>query len=168
MQARSTITKESFRSTKPITELALNVLYQVQPPKDEDHKELVRLSLIEAEKWGGTQWWNVHFNQVDGPLPTFRRCATVKEEAKKVAEQLVVWIKNEGVTPSDICILYVGEGLEKEIEKTIGPALKALGATLAICEPTAHRLLSKCVRPPPSYLSLCLREPTAAVWLDVG
>jgi len=36
------------------------------------------------------------------------------------------------------------------------------------CEPTAHRLLSKCVRPPPSYPSLCLREPTVAAWLGVG
>jgi hypothetical protein len=36
------------------------------------------------------------------------------------------------------------------------------------CEPTAHRLLSKCIRPPPSYRSPSLREPTAAAWLGVG
>jgi superfamily I DNA/RNA helicase len=132
MQGRSTIMKESFRSTKPITELALNVLYQLQPPVDEDHKELVRLGLIEPEEWAGSQWWNVHFNQVDGPVPTFRRCSSVKEEVKRVAEQLVVWIKHEGVTPSDICILYVGKAMEKEIERTLAPELKALGANLAI------------------------------------
>jgi len=132
MQGRSTIMKESFRSTKPVTELALNVLYQVQPPEDEDHKELVRLELIEPEQWGTTQWWNVHFNQVDGPLPTFQRCATVKEEVRKIADQLLLWIKKEGVTPSDICILYVGKTIENELERTVAPELKALGATLAI------------------------------------
>lgn len=132
MVGRSSIMKESFRSTRPATELALNVLYQRQPPDDEDQKELVRLGLIEAERWGDSHWWNVHFNQVDGPLPTFRRCSTLKEEVKAIAKQLVVWIKNEGVTPGDICILYVGEKMGEEIEDTIGPELKALGANLAI------------------------------------
>ena len=132
MQGRSTIMKESFRSTKPVTELALNVLYQVQPPEDEDHKELVRLGLIQAEQWGGTPWWNVHFNQVDGPLPTFQRCATVKEEVRKIADQLVLWIKKEGVRPGDICILYVGKAIENELERTVAPELRAVGATLAI------------------------------------
>lgn len=132
MQGRSTIMKESFRSTKPVTELALNVLYQIQPPVDEDHKELVRLGLIEAEPWGTAPWWNVHFNQVDGPVPTFHRCSSVKEEMRKVAEQLAVWIKKEGVTPGDICILYVGKAIEKELERAVAPELQALGATLAI------------------------------------
>lgn len=128
---RSSIMKESFRSTRPATELALNVFYQRQPPDDDDHKELVKLSLIEPEPWANSHWWRVNFNQVDGPLPTFRRCPTVKEEVKAIAKQLVVWIKNEGVAPGDICILYVGEKLGEEIAATVGPELKALQANLA-------------------------------------
>lgn len=133
MQGRSTIMKESFRSTRPITEFALNVLYQLQPPVDEDHKELVRLGLIEPERWGESNWWNVHFNQVDGPCPAFRPYPTVKEEVRAIANQLVAWIRDEGVTPSDICILYVKTGgIEQEIETTVASALKPLGANLAI------------------------------------
>lgn len=130
---RSTIMKESFRSTKPITEFALNVLYQLAPPEDEDHKELVRLGLIEPESWGESNWWSVHFNQVDGPFPTFRSYSTVKEEVRAIADQIVAWIKDEGVTPGDICILYVKSGgVEQEIETTVASALKPLGANLAI------------------------------------
>ncbi len=130
---RSTIMKESFRSTKPITEFALNVLYQLAPPEDEDHKELVRLGLIEPETWDESNWWRVHFNQVDGPYPTFRPYPTVKEEVRAIADQLVAWIKNEGVMPGDICILYVKSGgIEQEIETTVASALKPLGANLAI------------------------------------
>ncbi len=41
MRGRATVMKESFRSTRPITELALNVLYTLQAPDDsDDHKEL--------------------------------------------------------------------------------------------------------------------------------
>jgi hypothetical protein len=36
------------------------------------------------------------------------------------------------------------------------------------CEPTAHRFVSRVFFPPPHHSPECLREPTAAVWLDVG
>ncbi|NCB40751.1 MAG: DUF2075 domain-containing protein, partial [Erysipelotrichia bacterium] len=42
LTGRSTIMKESFRSTRPISEYALNCLYRFQPPdSDHDYKELL-------------------------------------------------------------------------------------------------------------------------------
>ncbi len=39
------------RSTRPITEFALNVLYRLQPPESNaDHKELVTRGLIENQQ----------------------------------------------------------------------------------------------------------------------
>ncbi|MCC6511619.1 MAG: AAA family ATPase, partial [Pirellulaceae bacterium] len=65
MRGRSSVMKESFRSTRPITELALNVLYRLQPPhSNPDHKELVARGLIEREPQSAIEWWRVRFNQV--------------------------------------------------------------------------------------------------------
>ena len=36
------------------------------------------------------------------------------------------------------------------------------------CEPTTHHFVSKVLPPPPHYPPDCRREPTAAVWFDVG
>lgn len=51
MRGRSTVMKESFRSTKPITEFALNVLYRLTSMKEStDHKELQTRGLIERSE----------------------------------------------------------------------------------------------------------------------
>ena len=77
MRGRSTVMKESFRSTQPITEYALNVLYRLRPPeRDPDHRELFERDLIERSDRNRRPWWRVRFNQVQGPAPNFRRYAT--------------------------------------------------------------------------------------------
>jgi superfamily I DNA/RNA helicase len=100
LRGRSTVMKESFRSTVPIAEFALNVLYQLQPPvADPDHKELIERGLIERTQRKGKEWWHVRFNQVDGPAPIFKKYSTLDEQVRAIAEQVLRWIVQEGVRP---------------------------------------------------------------------
>jgi len=127
MQGRSNVMKESFRSTKPISEFAINVLYSLKPPQgDPDHNELVRLALVEKTVRGGKDWWNVRFNQIDGPRPVVRECANSNARFREVATYLYDLIDVEGVSPEDICLLYVGKAAKHAIEGVIAERLRPL------------------------------------------
>jgi hypothetical protein len=133
MRGRSTVMKESFRSTRPVTEFALNVLYRLQPPDtDPDHKELVERSLVEQTTRGGVPWWNVRFNQVEGPVPIFRRFASLEDQIDALGAQVVRWIREEGVKPGDICILYNGQNIKWRLEQQVAPKLKEIGYGLTL------------------------------------
>ncbi len=131
MQGRSTVMKESFRSTKPITEFALNVLYRLQPPgNDPDHKELVERGLIEATTRNGATWWNVRFCQVEGPTPIFRKYRGLQDQVDAIGDQVIRWIRDEGVKPCDICILCNDNAFKKRLEETVEPRLQQISARL--------------------------------------
>ncbi len=131
MQGRSTVMRESFRSTRPITEFALNVLYRLQPPDaDADHQELVRLGLIERASRNGRPWWNVRFNQVEGPEPLLRKLPSLDEQIDELGRQVVRWIRVEGVRPADICILYNGKNIAHRLREQVAPMLRAAGSDL--------------------------------------
>lgn len=133
MRGRSTVMKESFRSTKPITELAINVLYRLQPTElDGDHKELVERGLVDRVSRNNRDWWNVRFNQVDGPTPILKKFAGIEAEFDSLGDQVVTWIRDEGVKPSDICILYNGKNAAWRLETQVGPKLAAIGAKLLV------------------------------------
>ena len=82
MRGRSTIMKESFRSTKPVTEFSFNVLHRLNADlaKDSDQKELIELGLVEQSQRAGIPWWEVRFTQADGPAPTFEKFASAQDE----------------------------------------------------------------------------------------
>jgi superfamily I DNA/RNA helicase len=125
--------KESFRSTKPITELAMNVLYRLQPPENNpDHKEMVTRGLIERTKRNGIDWWTVRFNQIDGPKPTFRQYTNLDQEFEAIAHYCRELIEVDGVQPSDICILYHNDYVKYRLEKDVAPTLSAIGVELSI------------------------------------
>jgi superfamily I DNA/RNA helicase len=133
MRGRSSVMKESFRSTRPITEFALNVLYRLQPPEsDTDHKELVERGLIEKTQRNGKDWWNVRFNQVDGPQPIFRRFTDLDQEFDSIGEQIVSWIKKEGVKPSDICVIYNNQRVAWRMKQHVAPKLGSIGVRLVV------------------------------------
>jgi len=133
MRGRSTVMKESFRSTQPITEFALNVLYRLQPPESSpDHKELVNRGLIEKTQRSGNDWWKVRFNQVDGPKPTFRKFANLDSEIQGVADYCRHLIEQEGVQPADICLLYNGGNIKYRLENTVAPILAEIGVELSV------------------------------------
>jgi hypothetical protein len=131
MRGRSTVMKESFRSTRPVAEFALNVLYRLRPPEDDpDHKELVERGLVEATRRDGEPWWSVRFNQIDGPLPDLRVYETMESQIEALTGQLVRWIREEGVKPGDICILYNGSNIPYHLDRIARPALEGVGARL--------------------------------------
>ena len=106
VQGRSTVMKESFRSTRPINEFAMNVLFRLQDPQgDADHRELVRRGLVEKQTRDGKPWWRIHFNRVDGPHPTFRKFPDRDREMDAMAAQVETWIVKEGLSPRDIKVL---------------------------------------------------------------
>ncbi len=133
MRGRSTVMKESFRSTKPITEFALNVLYRLQPPENNpDHKELVTRGLIERTERNGSEWWSVRFNQIDGPKPTFRQYVDLDQEFQAIGKYCRELIEVEGVQPSDICLLYNNDYVKYRLENDVAPALRDLKVDLTV------------------------------------
>lgn len=133
MRGRSTVMKESFRSTKPITEFALNVLYRLQPQDaSPDHKELVSRGLIEKTQRNGSDWWTVRFNQIDGPKPSFRQYMNLDQEFDAIAEYCLELIQSEGVQPSDICLLYNSGNIKWRLETQVAPKLKKIGVELSV------------------------------------
>jgi hypothetical protein len=133
MRGRSTVMKESFRSTRPITEFALNVLYRLQPPdEDADHKELIERGLVEQTTRGGVPWWNVSFNQVEGPVPIFKKYPTLAQQIDSLGNQVVRWIREEGVKPGDICILYNNHNIKAYLQQQVAPMLQKIGYGLTV------------------------------------
>ena len=124
MQGRSTVMKESFRSSQPIAEFGLNVLCQLAPPAaDSDHRELVERRLIEP--WGidGVNWWKVRFNQVGGPRPAVVIHPSRAEEYSAIALRICQLVFEEGVLPGDICLVYVSQQVKQAIEQNLTPLL---------------------------------------------
>lgn len=135
MRGRSTIMKESFRATQPISEFALNVLYRLEPPKpdDEDHKELVRLGLIERTNTKGSEWWKVRFNQIDGPVPMYCPHPNIESEFAAIGDRIVSWIKTDGVRPRDIRILYIGKNISDNwLPEVVQPKLNSIGVNFLV------------------------------------
>ena len=130
---RSTVMEESFRSTKPITELALNVLYRFKPPEsDPDHRELLARGLIEKTMRHGKEWWAVRFNHVDGPAPKVHKYPDLATEARAIGDHLVALIRKEGVKPSDIRIICLNQQVRTALQHHVPPKLADIGVTLHI------------------------------------
>lgn len=109
MTGRSTVMKESFRSTWPINEFALNVLFRLHDPaNDADHREMIRAGLVREEERHGRPWWRIHFNRVDGPLPRFRQFQDREREIEAAASHVEQWISGDGISPRDIKVLCNG------------------------------------------------------------
>jgi hypothetical protein len=132
MRGRSTIMKESFRSTRIISEYAINVLYHLKPDElGEDHKELVEQGLlVRREK---TRWWEVRFNQIGGPKPVFKEYFSQADfkspdyyevEFTALGRELNRLLTVEHVSPMDICILCnKKERVEPALKKFVIPQL---------------------------------------------
>ncbi|GIX00562.1 MAG: hypothetical protein KatS3mg111_3894 [Pirellulaceae bacterium] len=133
LRGRSTVMNESFRSTKPIIEFALNVLYRLQPPEnDPDHKELLSRGLVERTARGDAQWWTIRFNQIDGPKPTFRQFTSTRQEMQAIGQFCRQLIEVEGVDPADICLLYNGQNIKRRLEREVAPRMAEIGVTLSV------------------------------------
>jgi hypothetical protein len=138
MRGRSFVMQESFRSTQPITEFALNVLYRLRPEElDGDHGELIDRGLIERTDRAGKVWWNVRFNRTHGPVPIVRQYPDLDAEFDALGNQLMSWIRKDGIRPTDICIIYNSGTVKARLENQVGTRLKSVGARLEVQVGTA-------------------------------
>ncbi|QEG24565.1 AAA domain-containing protein [Mariniblastus fucicola] len=129
MRGRSTIMRESFRSTKPIIEFAVNVLDHLS--ETEEHHELVDLGLLKEVIRGGNSWLQVGFNQVSGPRPHFQACPDIDSQLKVLGDHLVHLLTAEAVSPNDICILYNGKHVVEAVMNALTPRLAAFDVELS-------------------------------------
>ncbi len=133
MRGRSTIMRESFRSTQPITELAVNLLHRLAPVSDlHDHKDLIALGLIERTERAGEEWLRVKFNQVQGPKPFLQRCDNRDAEMAALGNHITHLISREGVAVSDICLIYNGKPAVRLLETKLAPRLAEIGVELSV------------------------------------
>lgn len=109
VRGRSVVMKESFRSTRPISEFALNVLARLTDfGKDEDQREYIERRLIERGERDGKPWWNVRFNEVEGPAPRFHPFKDRASEISQVCTQIHRWLTVDKVAPADIAVVTMG------------------------------------------------------------
>ncbi len=133
MRGRSTIMRESFRSTRPITELAVNVLHRLMPPGElQDQNELLDLGLVEQCERNGIEWLRVRYNQIDGPKPILRTFDNRAAEFDSIASHLIHLIQKEGISPSDICVIYNGRAVVQRLETMLGPRMAEIGVELSV------------------------------------
>jgi len=133
MRGRSTIMRESFRATRPITEFAINLLQRLASPGDlTDHEELRSLGLLVAGQREGREWLEVKFSQVEGPPPIVRTFRERRDEFKSLEEDLTRLIVNEQVAAADICVLYNGPRALEAIVEHLEPLTGKLGLELSV------------------------------------
>lgn len=131
MRGRSTIMRESFRSTTPITELAVNVLSRLsERSKRQDQQELLQLGLLEKTDRSGEAWLRVRYNQIAGPQPIYHSFDNRSQEMASIAVHLKHLIVKDGISPTDICIIYNGR-VQGFLESKLSPALAKIGVELS-------------------------------------
>jgi len=132
MRGRSAIMRESFRSTTPIAELAVNVLDRLSDGKErEDQRELLSLGLLERGVCNGEDWLHVHFNDIDGPKPIYHGFESRGAEMSAIATHLKHLILIDGISPTDICMIYNGRA-DESLENQLAPKLAEFGVELSI------------------------------------
>lgn len=132
MRGRSTIMRESFRGTRQITELAVNVLHRLSAGNGRhDQRELVSLGLLRPIQRDGEEWLEAMFSQIEGPKPIFHSFDRRTDEIARIAKHVRHLIKVDGISPTDICVIYVG-GAEQILETQLAPKLAEFGVELSL------------------------------------
>ncbi|MBL8819744.1 MAG: AAA family ATPase [Planctomyces sp.] len=132
MRGRSTIMRESFRGTRQITELAVNVLHRLSGSVGRhDQQELISLGLLKPVKRKDEDWLEARFSQIDGPKPIFHSFDRRLDEIAAIAGHLRHLIEVDGISPTDICVIYNG-GAGRILESHLAPKLAEFGVELSL------------------------------------
>ena len=126
LQGCSTVMKDNHRNTRPICELALNVLYHITKPtdKDPDYVKLKSDKLVELAFQGDDKWWRVNFSSIRGPNPEFQILKTKSLMYDAVCNCCLHLVTRENVDGKDICIIANNdEGME--LERRLNIALRS-------------------------------------------
>jgi len=124
MRGRSYVMRESFRTTQPILELALNLCHRLRPLEhDPDVREQIREGLLERDETG---WWRARYCEVHGELPHIGLYDTPEHEERAVVQQVQDWIRQQAVRPGDIRLVCFrrtrGERLAQLLSQADVPA----------------------------------------------
>jgi len=131
MRGRSTIMQESFRSTRPVTELAVNVLHRLSETSGrDDQQELIELGLLKPCHRNGEDWLEATFSQIDGPRPIFRCFEQRYDEMAAITGHVKHMLQVDGISPTDLCILYNGRA-RRILESQLAPRLAEFGVELS-------------------------------------
>lgn len=132
LRGRSTIMRESFRSTRQITELAVNVLHRLSGDSGRrDQQELISLGFLQPTQRNGAGWLEATFSQVEGPKPIFHSFDRRSDEMAVVAKHLRHLIEVDGVSPTDICVIYNGKA-DSILKSQLAPRVAEFGVELSI------------------------------------
>lgn len=128
-RGRSDVMRESFRSTRQCTELALNVVHRLHPlDRDASMRELIKPRsgppLLCREDRDGLPWWRADFCSVDGHPPEIRLYGSFEEECSAVAEQVERWLTREEVRPGDIRIIVPKKRLAETIREVLAARMR--------------------------------------------
>ena len=132
LRGRSTIMRESFRSTRPITEFAVNMLQELSGATErQDQKELIAMGLLQQTQRNDMNWLEVQFNQVNGPCPIFHSYNNRRKEMEGIGRHIKHLIEVDGISPTDMCLIYNGRA-GRTLESQLGPTLSKLGVELSL------------------------------------
>jgi len=131
LRGRSTIMRESFRSTRPITELAINVLHRLAESGERyDAQELLNLGLLKPTRRNHEQWLEASFSLVDGPKPIYHSLDTRSDEMSILGAHLKHLLQVERISPTDMCVIYNGAA-RRILATQLAPQLAAMGVELS-------------------------------------
>ena len=139
VRGRSTVMRESFRSTRPIMELAVNVSHRLNGRKlSPENVDLVRESLLIESTRDGQPWLEVNYNETTGQKPFFELCSTDDQQLELISRHLTHLIAAEEVQPNDICILYNGKTFAEQVLAKVGPALRSMPLEVELSQQTSQ------------------------------
>lgn len=131
MRGRSSVMRESFRSTRPITELAVNVLARLTGSSwRADQEELKSMGVLRESRRNGEDWLEVLFSQVEGPKPFFQSFDERESEMKSIARHIRHLVEVDRILPTDICVLYNGSA-SHILKSQLAPLLMEFGVELS-------------------------------------
>jgi superfamily I DNA/RNA helicase len=126
LRGRSDVMRESFRSTRANTELALEVLDRLRPLRQSpDLRELMRAGPggtppLLAHEHGR---WRARFCVAEGQPPEVRILPDRDAELRLVTRQVYKWIVEDGVPPGDIRILALKntrDAITRQLDQALG------------------------------------------------
>ena len=139
VRGRATVMRESFRSTRPIMELAVNVSYRLNGGQlSPENKDLVRESLLVESARDGVPWLEINYNETQGQNPFFESCPTDQQQLELIGRHLIHLVSTEQVEPNDICILYNGKAFAETLLAIVGPVLSRLPLEVELSHQTSQ------------------------------
>lgn len=139
VRGRATVMRESFRSTRPIMELAVNVSHQLDDGSlSPESKDLVADGLLVELTRDGRPWLEIKYNETGGQKPFFELCSTDEEQFERISKHLIHLITAEEVEPYDICILYNGKEFADALLAFLAPVLRTLPLEVELSHQTSQ------------------------------